>query len=115
MSSLPGAVYVAADKLGVVVYRARSDTVKRWNDDRGKMRLRHFCGFYWYLRTRSGSQATHGFGPFMSESAAYAHAIGELETLAATTPRIANVLRENYLIPTASRPRQIEGRKYVSA
>lgn len=98
MPSLPGAVYVAADKLGVVVFRAKRETVAGWNEERPALALRRFCGFYWYLRARGGRAETPEVGPFTSESAAYADAITTLEQQARTDARVARVLRSNALM-----------------
>jgi hypothetical protein len=98
MSSLPDAVFVAADKLGVVVFQARSPQVQGWNEGRGARSLRKFCGHYWYLKGRSGRPETPDHGPFSSASAAYADAITRLEVMARDDVRVARVLRANALI-----------------
>jgi len=98
---LPQAVYVAADRLGVTVYRASNDShVKQWNAERREGDTRKFCGWYWYLRNKaSGNVAVGQHGPFTSESAAYANAIDTLKQLAEDNPRISKVLRDNALLP----------------
>lgn len=98
MPSLPDAVFVAADKLGIVVFQAKMPQVQGWNSERGNRALRRFCGHYWYLKGRSGRPETPDHGPFMSKSAAYADAIGKLEVMAHDDARIARVLRSNALI-----------------
>jgi len=98
MSGLPNAVFVAADKLGVVVFQARLPQVQGWNEARGTRSLRKFCGWYWYLRGRTGRPETPDHGPFTSPSAAYADAITKLEVMAREDVRVARVLRANALI-----------------
>jgi hypothetical protein len=98
MSSLPGSVYVAADKLGIAVFRANRETIRGWNGDRAPGTLPQFCGWYWYLQARPGRAETAEVGPFTSESAAYADAIGKLEQQARSDVRIAKVLRSNALM-----------------
>lgn len=98
MSSLPGAVYVAADKLGISVFRANRETVKGWNGERAAGALPQFCGWYWYLLARGGRAETAEVGPFTSESAAFADAIAALEQQARSDERIARVLRSNALM-----------------
>lgn len=113
MAALPDAVFIAAEKLGVVVYRAHRSDVREWNEDRGDHDLRHFCGHYWFLKQRGQGNrvpVTAQFGPFMSESAALRDAVTQLEKLAKDDPRIARVLRENALI-SASVARKLIGEK----
>jgi len=98
MSVLPGSVYVAADKLGIVVFRAKRETIRGWNEDRAPGMLPSFCGWYWYLQARGGRAETAEVGPFTSESAAFADAITALEQRARSDDRIAKVLRSNALM-----------------
>jgi hypothetical protein len=50
------------------------------------------------LQARPGRAETAEVGPFTSESAAYADAIGKLEQQARSDVRIAKVLRSNALM-----------------
>lgn len=104
MSVLPDAVYLAADKLGVVVERADKRAVAGWNDARGERELRKFCGWYWHLTNRNGNAVGDRHGPFTSPSAAYGDAITVLERQARDDARVARVLRENALLPPERRP-----------
>jgi len=103
MSVLPDVVYIAADKLGVVVERLNRDDVADWNEARGARELRKFCGHYWHLENRAGNMVGARRGPFTSPAAAIGDAVTVLAQQAADDPRIARILRENALLPPLRR------------
>jgi hypothetical protein len=95
MPALPAEVYQTARQLGVDVFKIGGETIRFWNDDRGPGEYRYFCGWYWTLKSHLTGNAELRKGPYPCESAAFRDAREYLQEAAATSPKVARVIRKN--------------------